>query len=252
MTTKPSAQPRPGRPKSSRKRRAILEAAACQFLQAGYRQTAMDAIAAQAGVSKQTVYSHFASKEDLFSACVTGKVQDYGLDMDSLSQDMPLAAALTLVGRQFIDLVSDPQVIAMHRLLVAEATEHPELARLFHDSGPAFTMASLARFLAGHAQRSNAAPDDCQQQAEVFFTLLKHTYFLTLLMNLGPPMTAAERRLHVARSSAFSPSIRRSLCGPRARRGTHAGSNAQGTGAGPVRAQQAPKKKPCALRARPD
>ena len=63
------------RTRSARKRSAILDAATTLFLRNGYRGTSMDEIAALAGVSKQTVYKHFADKESLFSEIVTGTVE---------------------------------------------------------------------------------------------------------------------------------------------------------------------------------
>ena len=57
--------------RSARKRRAILDAATSVFLRSGYLGTSMDEIAALAGVSKQTIYKHFADKERLFSEIVT-------------------------------------------------------------------------------------------------------------------------------------------------------------------------------------
>ena len=60
---------------STRKRKAIVEAATTTFLENGYLGTSMDEIAALAGVSKQTVYKHFADKEGLFSEVVTSTVR---------------------------------------------------------------------------------------------------------------------------------------------------------------------------------
>src|ERR1700735_1729817 len=60
----------PGR--SARKRQAIIEAATALFLRDGYRNTSMDQVAADAAVSKQTVYKQFADKEQLFRAIVLG------------------------------------------------------------------------------------------------------------------------------------------------------------------------------------
>ncbi|OCG89579.1 TetR/AcrR family transcriptional regulator, partial [Xanthomonas euvesicatoria] len=57
----------PGRPKDLGKRAAILGAARTMFMEQGYAGVSMDGIAAQAGVSKLTVYSHFGDKESLFS-----------------------------------------------------------------------------------------------------------------------------------------------------------------------------------------
>ena len=50
-----------GRPKSMEKRNQILSSASQLFLQDGFTNTTMDNVAKQSGVSKQTVYSHFAN-----------------------------------------------------------------------------------------------------------------------------------------------------------------------------------------------
>src|SRR5688500_19640533 len=60
----------PGRPKDLGKRAAILEAAKQMFTQGGFDGASMDQIAAAAGVSKLTVYSHYGDKEALFVAVV--------------------------------------------------------------------------------------------------------------------------------------------------------------------------------------
>ena len=78
---------RRGRPKSEEKAEAIQMAAIGLFMADGMDRTSMDAIAAAAGVSKQTVYSHFKSKDDLFRTCVASKVETYGLDPTSIPAD---------------------------------------------------------------------------------------------------------------------------------------------------------------------
>ena len=60
----------PGRPKDLGKRAAILEAAKRMFTHSGFERASMDQIAAEAGVSKLTVYSHFGDKDSLFAAAV--------------------------------------------------------------------------------------------------------------------------------------------------------------------------------------
>src|SRR3990167_11050444 len=72
MTNATVATKREDPSRSERKRRAILDAATEIFLQHGYLGASMDELAAQAEVSKQTVYKQFASKEALFVAVVSG------------------------------------------------------------------------------------------------------------------------------------------------------------------------------------
>src|SRR5712672_2662676 len=69
MTT--SASPRlPGRVLDPAKRAAILEGARAVFMREGFALGSMDAVAAEAGVGKQTIYRHFRSKEVLVEALV--------------------------------------------------------------------------------------------------------------------------------------------------------------------------------------
>lgn len=58
------------RSSSVRKRDAILSAARELFARLGVDRVSMDAVAAQAGVSKATVYNHFGDKQSLFLAIV--------------------------------------------------------------------------------------------------------------------------------------------------------------------------------------
>ncbi len=67
----------PGRPKDMEKRAAILAAAKSLFVRNAFAGTSMDAIAAEAGVSKLTVYSHFGDKDNLFREVIRSRVQDW-------------------------------------------------------------------------------------------------------------------------------------------------------------------------------
>ena len=80
----------PGRPKDQAKRLAILEAAKTLFMRNGYEGSSMDAIAAEAGVSKLTVYNHFTDKETLFSAAVKSKCEE---QLPELFFDLPDGAS---------------------------------------------------------------------------------------------------------------------------------------------------------------
>ena len=86
----------PTEPRSARKRRVILEAATETFLRKGYLGTSMDEIAALAGVSKQTVYKHFADKETLFTEIVAAVVDEAG---DPLETEIARAGRGTATSR---------------------------------------------------------------------------------------------------------------------------------------------------------
>ena len=123
---------RPGRPKSEEKRAAILQAASHLFLARGLQNTSMDAVAAAAGVSKQTVYSHFSSKDELFQTVIVDKVESYSFVRERLPKDIGLREGLSLLGQRFLSLMFDAEVVAMHRVVIGESVVHPKIAELFY------------------------------------------------------------------------------------------------------------------------
>lgn len=189
---------RPGRPKSDEKRQAILDAASVLFMSDGYERASMDAIAADAGVSKQTVYSHFGGKEDLFRQCIKSKMHQYGLYLDGVPADAPLPTVLATMGRRFLDLLCDPSVIRMHRLLIAETDAFPKLAQTYFESGPQATIASLTAFLA----KSDLGIDEPEQAASDFLCLIKGHYLTRLLVGCIHDISETEKTEHIERCIA--------------------------------------------------
>jgi len=133
--------------RSARKRRAILEAATALFLENGYRGTSMEQIARVARVSKQTVYKHFSEKEVLFNAIVTATVNEAGdavaAGVRDLQESGDLAADLRDLARRELELVMQPRILQLRRLVTAEAARFPSLGRMFYERGPGRTIAEL-------------------------------------------------------------------------------------------------------------
>lgn len=138
----------PGDRLTDRKRRVIVEAATTAFLRSGYRGTSMDEIAALAGVSKRTVYHHFADKESLFSQVVIATVNEASdpvhqavLDLDDTGD---VDADLRGLARRQLGLVMQPRILQLRRLVIAEAARFPHLGRIFYEQGPGRTITALA------------------------------------------------------------------------------------------------------------
>ena len=192
-------QSRPGRPKSDTKRADILSAGARHFMEDGYGRTSMDAIAATAGVSKQTVYSHFASKEDLFRACVMHKVQTYGLDLRGFDASQPLDAVLREAAARFLDLLADPDVVAVYGLLIAESQAFPQLCTTFWDSGPQAAINALSSILGQTEDPEYAPVEDPELAAQDFLCLLEGRFLMPLLMHAIDTIPEPEKRAHIDR-----------------------------------------------------
>lgn len=183
------------------KRDAIIEAGITVFLRAGYGRTSMDAVAREAGVSKQTIYHHFGSKDALFGAII-GHLVDRLLAPLAPSELAPgdMTIVLTALGRQFLALALSPAGLALHRVVVAEAPRFPELGRTAYQSGPRVAVETLADYLAGEARRGAIVLADPQLAAEQFFgSLLGHLHLRALLkVEERPSAEAIERSIRHA------------------------------------------------------
>jgi AcrR family transcriptional regulator len=143
--------------RSQRKRRAILDAARTVFLEHGYVGASMDEVAALAKVSKVTVYKHFLDKEHLFIAVVTGAIDEAEASsrplVDRLTESVDVDTDLRTFARRHITLVTQPHLIQMRRMIIAEANRFPELARSWHRAGPERAHATLAGVIERLADR---------------------------------------------------------------------------------------------------
>ncbi len=187
--------PRRGRPKSTRKRSQILQASADLFLSNGYDKTSMDAVASAAGVSKQTLYSHFENKEQLFRSCITGKTEDHGLNLSWADPHAPIEETLTRFGVQLMGLFDDQDVMPMYRLLMTHGEHHPQLCQVFYESGPLATKQMLSKYLAGQAQLGKIELDDPFESAELLISMIERNFLTKLLLGVGDGMNkdAVER-----------------------------------------------------------
>jgi len=163
-------------PRSTRKRRAILEAATTSFLRNGYLGTSMDEIAAVAGVSKQTVYKHFADKERLFTEIVTSAVDEAGepvfSEVAELGDSRDLGADLRDLARRQLAQVVQPRLMQLRRLVIGEAGRFPELGRAFYERGTGRSTAALASAFERLAARGRLQLDDASLAAAHFNWLI--------------------------------------------------------------------------------
>lgn len=198
---------RAGRPKSHEKRTAILNAAGDAFLEQGFDATSVEAIAARAGVSKQTVYSHFETKEALLHAVVGNKVAAYEFADASTLWRRPPREGLGELARGHLELLLDPEVVAMHRVVIAECQRSPGLAQAFWASGPERTVGRVADCIEHWAEAGAlaldpglAAPVAARHAASQFLALLGGEYRWGAVLNVVDTVDRDELDAHVDRT----------------------------------------------------
>ncbi len=164
----------PGRPKDLAKRAAILEAAQRMFLRHGLDGVSMDQIAATAGVSKLTVYSHFGDKDALFTEAARAWCeQQMPGSLFERAPHMPVRERLMDIARSYFAMVCAPEAVAGHRLLCSPQMVEKQLARLFWEAGPQRVHDEFTQFLERRIATGELAIDDVERAAGQFFALVK-------------------------------------------------------------------------------
>ena len=187
--------------RSSRKRRAILDAATEVFLAGGYLGASVDEIASRSGVSKQTIYKHFGSKEALFVEIVT---QMSGRAFDAVYKDVPdledggdVATYLVDYAYRQLTVVLSPQTMQLRRLVIGEVGRFPELARALYERGPRRALDTLAALFERLTDRGVLAIEDANIAASQFnWLVIAEPLNRAMLLGNGAIPKRAELRRH--------------------------------------------------------
>jgi TetR/AcrR family transcriptional regulator, mexJK operon transcriptional repressor len=162
------------RPRSRHKNAQILAAAGRLFREHGYGATSMDAVALKAGVSKATVYAHFADKHQLFAAIVAAEDAERSHSWNRTFEGAgDLRARLSCLGRAVLDLLLAPETIATHRMVAAEAARSPEIGRAYYENGAARLLQRLEEIFATAMAAGELRRAHPRRAAEQFVGLIR-------------------------------------------------------------------------------
>ena len=131
-------------PDGGAKRRQIMDGARTAFLAAGFDGASMNDIARAAGVSKGTLYAYFNSKDELFEAIIRGQFAQAAERLCAFRREGDVRAMLTDFGVRLLARMTEPETLALSRVVVAAVEKFPSIGRAFYEAGPAFGAARLA------------------------------------------------------------------------------------------------------------
>lgn len=156
-----------------------------EFLANGYAATSMDRVAATAGVSKATVYSHFQDKAGLFAALVQELAEDkfrtvYDPRDENALRGEPRVVLSELATKVLKEAAHDSQFCEFMRLIVGESGRFPELSKPYIQNVAKPLLDGLTRYL---ASRSELQLRDPEATARTFAGTL--IYFVILQRVLG-------------------------------------------------------------------
>lgn len=174
-------------------RERILGAAFAAFIKSGYANTSTLEIATKARVSKRELYALVGNKQQMLIACIRERAQRLNAPADLppfRDRDM-FAQELTSFGARILHEVTDPTVIAVFRLAIAEAIRSPEVARLLDSVGRQASRAALSKIMA-QARHSGLITGAPAELAAQFAGLLWRDLMIGLLLGVVERPSADE------------------------------------------------------------
>ncbi|UTX53921.1 TetR/AcrR family transcriptional regulator [Leucobacter aridicollis] len=165
----------------------ILDAALQAFISRGYGAVTIDEVALAAQVTKRTIYSYFGDKAGIFTAVI----ERFRAAAAEVQSDNIVDTATRIVEVLFSDAA-----VGMHRLMIAEASQFPDLAAGFYESGPRGYVALLAEHLPGDRAEREVV-------AEALFGVLLGEPHRRRLLGLQSEPDPAVARAHAERALAL-------------------------------------------------
>ena len=184
----------PTKPRSIKKRAAVLDGAKDVFLEVGYDAASMDIISERADVSKRTIYKHFSSKYELFSAVVRRlctNVLPPEKEIDAI-KTKPIEVALHILGIQFLREIYNPDQISLFRTVISEVRQFPELGAVFYDGPIMASEHKIEKYFKYQAKKGDLVFERPENAAAQFLGMLKSDMHMRLLFMTRKRATIAE------------------------------------------------------------
>ena len=189
-------------PRARAKQDQIREGAQRMFLERGFAGASTDAIASEAGVSKQTLYAYYPSKEVLLTHLLWHLIHEDpqnqlpAMDKVSLSTHDEVRRALGSLAQGLIASLMQPDYLALIRVVIAETPRLPQLGSLFRSVVPERVLENVSAILEGAQQGRVIDALDREAASRMFAgALLTYAILDGLLVGDGPPRLPTTERI---------------------------------------------------------
>jgi AcrR family transcriptional regulator len=174
-------------------RARILDAAFSSFMKSGYAATSTLEIATRARVSKRELYAQVGTKQEILIACISERATRLKVpaDLPAPRDRETLAQVLSAFGTQLLREISDPTVVTVFRLAIADAVRAPEVAQALDSIGREASRAALRQIMT-QAQAAGLIEGRPADLAERFGGLLWGNLMVSLLLGVAERPSARE------------------------------------------------------------
>ncbi|WP_159867494.1 TetR/AcrR family transcriptional regulator [Novosphingobium sp. 9U] len=165
---------RPTREQAQARQAELLDRALDHFLDRGFEQATIEAIAADVSMTKRTVYARYPDKAALFLAAVRRGIDRLALAPESIAATRAddLERTLIAIARLRIDLVSTPQGLKLQRIINTESYRFPEIFTTYYDVAARPTVRFLADVLQAEAKAGRLVIDQPMLAANTFMSMV--------------------------------------------------------------------------------
>lgn len=178
--------------------RQLLDIACAHFLAQGYDVTSMDAVVAQAGGSKATLYRYFESKQVLFAACIGHLCDEFLARLKHIDiARATLQEGLRTVLRELVEVVGSQRHVDFYRLVVAGSGIHG-VGQAWYEHGPRVWHRLLRQVMDSHPDEVRLVAGEAGHAvlAEMIFdSLLSHLLNETVILQRSVDVQAAHARI---------------------------------------------------------
>lgn len=157
-------------PAAPDQRRARVHQAVRELMsEQGFRMS-MDTVAARAGCSKQTLYAHFGSKQELLRSVIAEHQDLATVPLSPVVEDP--REALLAFALEHLRHLNDPTIVSTSRLLAAEAHQFPDEARDLYQQACDTLVQRLATWLQHAMDQGRLRHDDPHYAAELLLSMI--------------------------------------------------------------------------------
>ncbi len=157
---------------SADKRQQIIRGAELAFTESGYEGASMSRIAAEAGVSKGTLYNYFDNKATLFAVVVEQKVANTLMRIfHTVEEEENPTAALHAIALRMLEMMISDESLILYRIVLSEAQKFPHLAEVYWQSGPSRAIAYMTEWISRQVLAGKLTASDPGFAAEQFLAL---------------------------------------------------------------------------------
>lgn len=191
---------RPTREQAEARHVELLDRALDHFLDKGFEQATIEAIAADVGMTKRTVYARHPDKVSLFRAAVRRAIERYTIPAERIEATDcgDLEQTLVNIAMLRIDLVASPQGLKLQRIINTESYRFPDIFTDTFELGAMPTVRFLASLLERETARGTLAVDQPMEAAVVFMSMVVSGPVRTIVSGNPVPVETVTKRVRYA------------------------------------------------------